>query len=100
YARIKALSDWLNADTGILIVPVAALKRMLPPQSYWETYKLYLNVEEEIDVDKTLMTFVDLGYERVDMVTSPGEFSVRGGIIDIFPVIESYPIRIELFDNE
>src|SRR5690625_7375163 len=41
-----------------------------------------------------------MGYKRVQMVTAPGEFSVRGGIIDIYPMTEKYPIRVELFDDE
>ena len=41
-----------------------------------------------------------MGYGRTDMITAPGEFSVRGGIIDIYPLTESDPIRIELFDTE
>src|SRR5699024_7208717 len=53
-----------------------------------------------IDMDESLSSFVDMGYERVSMVTAPGEFSLRGGIIDIYPVTEAHPIRIELFDDE
>src|SRR5690625_7691396 len=41
-----------------------------------------------------------MGYERAGMVTTPGEFSLRGGIIDIYPVTEEHPVRIELFDEE
>ena len=41
-----------------------------------------------------------MGYVRTEMVTTPGEFSVRGGIIDIYPLTEEIPIRIELFDTE
>ena len=41
-----------------------------------------------------------MGYSRVDMVSSPGEFSIRGGIIDLYPITETDPIRIELFDTE
>src|SRR5699024_11048590 len=43
---------------------------------------------------------IDMGYERVSMVNTPGECSQRGGIIDIYPVTEEHPIRIELFDDE
>ena len=41
-----------------------------------------------------------MGYVRAEMVSTPGEFSVRGGIIDIYPLTESNPLRIELFDTE
>ena len=41
-----------------------------------------------------------MGYVRTEMITTPGEFSVRGGIIDIFPLTEENPFQIELFDTE
>ncbi|MFC7061767.1 transcription-repair coupling factor [Halobacillus seohaensis] len=98
--RIDALSKWLNQDSGILIAPVAALKRIMPPKDYWEHYKLPFRVGEEIDLSQYLERFVSMGYERTDMVSSPGEFSVRGGIIDVYPLTTEYPYRIELFDTE
>jgi len=98
--RIEALTQWLRAESGILIAPIAALKRMLPPPKYWDMYQLIFTVGEEINLDMYLSHLVDMGYERVSMVTTPGEFSVRGGIIDIYPMTEEYPVRIELFDVE
>ncbi|MGM8213040.1 transcription-repair coupling factor [Virgibacillus sp. W0430] len=98
--RIEALTNWLKLDSGILIAPVAALKRILPPLSYWEKYQLPFKVGDSIQMDMYLQAFVDMGYERVEMVTAPGEFSIRGGIIDVYPVTEKYPLRIELFDDE
>lgn len=100
YERIKALTEWMNKETGILIAPVAALKRMLPPEAQWKAHNVFIQDGEQINVEEYLSNFVKLGYDRVDMVTAPGEFSVRGGIIDIYSVIEEHPIRIELFDDE
>lgn len=98
--RIEALTEWTKNKTGILIAPVAALKRILPPQSYWEKYELSFINGEEIDIDHYLLSLVEMGYEHSTMVTTPGEFSRRGGIIDIYPMTEEHPIRIELFDQE
>lgn len=98
--RIKALLNWLESENGILIAPVAALKRMLPPEEYWQQYQLTFHVGEAIDVNSYLETLVHMGYERVDMVTAPSEFSVRGGIIDMYPPAEKHPVRMELFDDE
>src|SRR5699024_11259113 len=77
-----------------------ALKRILPPTDYWARYQLDFQIDKEIDLDTYLSSLVDMGYERVSMVTAPGEFSRRGGIIDIYPVTETHPVRIELFDDE
>lgn len=97
--RIRSLVEWLHGDKGILIVPVAALKRIVPPKHYWELYRLTFAIDMQVDLDKSIQKLFDMGYERVDMVTSPAEFSVRGGIIDVYPVTENNPIRIELFDD-
>ncbi|GGJ57121.1 transcription-repair coupling factor [Virgibacillus salexigens] len=98
--RIESLTAWTRNKSGILIAPVAALKRILPPPEYWNNYQLPFKLGEEIDVEHYLASLVDMGYERASMVTTPGEFSRRGGIIDIYPITEQHPIRIELFDEE
>jgi len=98
--RIEALNKWLKKETGILVAPVQALRRFLPPIEYWKQYELTFTIGEEIDLDTMLRKFVHMGYESASMVTKPGEFSRRGGIIDIYPITEEYPIRIELFDVE
>ncbi|API92319.1 transcription-repair-coupling factor [Virgibacillus pantothenticus] len=98
--RIESLTAWSQKKSGILIAPVAALKRILPPPAYWGKYQLPFKLGNEIDVDHYLTSLIDMGYDRVSMVTSPGEFSKRGGIIDIYPITEKHPIRIELFDEE
>ncbi|TQS75337.1 transcription-repair coupling factor [Ornithinibacillus gellani] len=98
--RMEALMNWTDQQSGILIAPVAAVKRMLPPPSYWSKYQLPLKTGESIQLDSYLTSLVEMGYEHASMVTTPGEFSRRGGIIDIYPITEKFPVRIELFDDE
>ncbi|MGG1680139.1 transcription-repair coupling factor [Neobacillus sp. NRS-1170] len=98
--RIEALNHWSKQQKGILIVPISGLKKILPPKSLWKGYQLSLKIGEDLNIDKMLNTFVQMGYVRAEMVTTPGEFSVRGGIIDIYPLTETNPLRIELFDTE
>ncbi|RDY67252.1 transcription-repair coupling factor [Halobacillus sp. SY10] len=98
--RIDALSQWLSQEKGILIAPVAALKRMMPPKSYWEQSQLPFRVGEEINLDEYLERLVNMGYDRTEMVATPGEFSLRGGIMDVYPLTAEFPYRIELFDTE
>jgi len=98
--RINALSEWNDSEAGVMIVPVAALKRVLPPADYWETFRLTVSLGAEINREKDIKQLVQMGYERTEMVQSPGEFSMRGGILDIYPITEADPIRIELFDDE
>lgn len=98
--RITALTEWSKQDNGVLIAPVAALKRILPPKGYWNDHQLLFKVAQEIEITEYITSLVEMGYERVDMVASPGEFSMRGGIIDMYPITEDNPVRVELFDNE
>ncbi|SDC55457.1 transcription-repair coupling factor [Pelagirhabdus alkalitolerans] len=98
--RIQALSTWLTQQEGVLVTPVAGLKRLLPPMDYWDRFQLDFTVGHAIDLNDYIETLVTMGYERVDMVSNPSEFSVRGGIIDLYPITEEQPIRIELFDDE
>src|SRR5699024_913930 len=78
----------------------SALKRYLPPTSYWKDHLVHLRTEEVIDIEEMIKRLIQMGYERSPMVASPGEFSVRGGIIDVYPITEDHPVRIELFDEE
>ncbi|MDA6151266.1 hypothetical protein OSK18_27650, partial [Escherichia coli] len=92
--RIEALNYWSKYKTGIMIVPMAGLRKILPPPGHWQKYQLSLKIGDEL-TDEQLKNFVRMGYVRSEMVSSPGEFSVRGGIIDIYPLTEADPVRIE-----
>lgn len=98
--RIEALNYWSKSAKGIVIVPIPGLRKLLPPKDVWQKFQLSLNVSDDLDLDETLNTFISMGYQRAEMVSTPGEFSLRGGIIDIYPITESNPVRIELFDTE
>ncbi|WP_449538333.1 transcription-repair coupling factor [Ferdinandcohnia sp. Marseille-Q9671] len=98
--RIEALNYWSHQSKGVIVAPIAGLKRLLPPKQLWGDSQLIFAVGDDIEVDKTLEKLVLMGYERVSMVSAPGEYSVRGGILDIYPLTEEYPVRIELFDTE
>jgi transcription-repair coupling factor (superfamily II helicase) len=98
--RIDALNHWSTKKNGMVIVPMAGLRKVLPPKELWSKFQMTFKIGEEIDVDAVLHRFVSMGYVRAGMVSAPGEFSVRGGIIDLYPLTSSDPIRIELFDAE
>ncbi|MGA4722404.1 transcription-repair coupling factor [Fictibacillus nanhaiensis] len=98
--RIEALNQLSRSFKGVIITPVAGLRRYLPPVEVWKKAGLAFQVGEDIDSDEILKKLVAMGYERSSMVQTPGEFSVRGGIIDIYPLTEKNPVRIELFDTE
>ncbi|WP_137744726.1 transcription-repair coupling factor [Robertmurraya siralis] len=98
--RIDVLNYWSQYDEGIIIVPISGLRKIVPSKSLWKEQQITLKVGEDIDIEAQLLQFVEMGYVRSEMVSSPGEFSIRGGIIDIYPLTEADPIRLELFDTE
>lgn len=98
--RIEVLNALVHGRKGIIIVPLSGLRRLLPPKDLWLASQIELKVGETLDIEQLLKKLIDIGYQRVDMVSSPGEMSVRGGIIDMYPLTEENPIRLELFDTE
>ncbi|TDQ34225.1 transcription-repair coupling factor [Aureibacillus halotolerans] len=98
--RIETLNHLSQGTPGIYVVPVAGLRRLLPPPQLWKASQLHLKTGEDIDLGKALSQLVDMGYDRVGMVSAPGEFSLRGGILDVYPLTEEFPFRVELFDTE
>lgn len=98
--RIDALNQLVRGKARILLVPIAGLRRLLPPKSIWEKYQIQFKVGEDVDLSQLLPMLIEMGYNRVDMVESPGDFSLRGGILDLYSLTEEDPIRIELFDTE
>ncbi|WP_201716462.1 transcription-repair coupling factor [Rossellomorea arthrocnemi] len=98
--RIEVLNKLSQDKLGVFIVPVAGLRKILPPKSMWKSNQIRFQKGQDIDLDEILNQLVQMGYQRTGMVSTPGEFSLRGGIIDIFPLTSQNPVRIELFDTE
>ncbi|MHC5375052.1 transcription-repair coupling factor [Enterococcus sp. LJL120] len=98
--RVITLNALAAEERGIYIVPVAALRKQLPEKNTWQAAHLNWQVGTEIDFDNLPQQLVLMGYERQEMVGRPGEFSIRGSIIDIYPLDTAYPVRGELFDVE
>ncbi|MFT0803848.1 transcription-repair coupling factor [Bacillus swezeyi] len=98
--RLDVLNRLSSGEAPIVVAPAAAVRRMLPPAEVWKESQIQIETGREIDPEKLIQTLVQIGYERTDMVAAPGEFSIRGGIIDVYSLTEDNPIRIELFDTE
>ena len=98
--RLEVLNALSSGKKGVLIVPYAGVRRSVVPVEKWRQAQLTFTVGGDLDRETFLEKMISLGYERVEMVETRGEMSVRGGIIDIFPAYMMHPIRIELFDTE
>ena len=82
---------------GAVITTVDGLMDHLLPLENLKRQCLRVGSGEALDVDKLKVTLTGMGYERVAQVDGMGQFSVRGGIIDIYPLTEDLPFRIELW---
>lgn len=99
--RLEALNFLLDRTrTGFLVVPFMALRSFLPdPESYQENY-LFLTAGDEFPLTNLIEMLVNAGYEQTQRVMTPGEFSHRGDIIDVYPLDAENPVRLEFFGDE
>lgn len=98
--RIATLDYLVRGERGVYVIPVAGMRKMMTPRDLWANYYLEATLGDDIGIEEWLQKLVVMGYSRGQMVTSPGEFALRGGILDIYPPYLESPIRIELFDTE
>ncbi|MCQ2536795.1 MAG: transcription-repair coupling factor [Lachnospiraceae bacterium] len=98
--RMQVVRRLVAGEKCIVIMSLdAAMDKILPKERIAEQV-LSFAVGDEVDTKTLPAKLVSLGYERQDNVSSPGEFAVRGGIIDIFAINDESPTRLELFGDE
>ena len=83
----------------IVITNLMGYLRMLPQKSVQDSLKITLKKDLEISREDLVSTLENLGYQRDSMVTSTGEYAVRGFVLDVFLIDENHPIRIEFFGD-
>lgn len=98
--RLDAMSFLLTKQKGIVISTPQALQYPLPAAINFKANSLTLKVNQVCNLSKICDFLVRCGYKRDDLVANPGEFALRGDILDIYPINIAYPYRIEFFDDE
>ncbi|MDO5490972.1 MAG: transcription-repair coupling factor [Bacillota bacterium] len=98
--RMKALQAAVSGQDCVIIAPVRSAVRKLPPARLFAENTLTFSCGAEVNTDRLAEELTLLGYERVSMIESRGEFAIRGEIIDVFPADSDVPVRIECFDTE
>jgi len=84
----------------VIVVPATtALVRLAPP-SFLAGYTFHFKVKQKLDEARLKAQLTLAGYSHVTQVVSPGEYAVRGGLIDLFPMGSQVPYRVDLFDDE
>ncbi|AVK64410.1 transcription-repair coupling factor [Lactobacillus sp. CBA3606] len=98
--RVQALAALLSPTPVIVVTSVSGARRFLPPVQTFKTAALTLTVGHDIDLEQLQVQLHDMGYIKEKLVARPGDFAVRGSIVDIYPLDADYPLRLDLFDTE
>ena len=98
--RLSTLYQISQNNFDVVIIPIATALLTMPPVSYLAGHTFMLNKGQKLDIDALRHQCAQAGYHHVSQVISPGEFSVRGGLVDLFPMGGVLPYRIDLFDDE
>ncbi|MCL1990089.1 MAG: transcription-repair coupling factor [Defluviitaleaceae bacterium] len=100
FERLQTLKSLTKNPNQIVIANVGAVRRYLTPIEQLADAEVMLKVGTIYEPADLVQKVIRLGYQRVSTVVTVGEFSIRGGIIDIFPKEVEHPLRIEFFDDE
>ena len=98
--RMEIFKSLIEGERCTIVLTVDALLDKIPELSYIKSKIISLKEGDSLDVDKFKSRLVELGYEKTETVEGVGEFAIRGGIIDIFPLTEETPYRIDMWDDE
>jgi len=98
--RIATLFQLPSTQRGVLVVPIATLMQRIAPRSHITGAGLVVKKGQKLDLATEQRRLEAAGYRNVPQVAEPGDFAVRGALIDIFPMGAVEPYRIELFDDD
>jgi transcription-repair coupling factor (superfamily II helicase) len=100
YKRANLLDNILNKQKNIVTVSINSIITRVMPKDRFKESIIELRYGKNYDLNELRSNLIKLKYERVDAIEGVGQFSVRGGIIDVFSPSEANPCRIEFFDDE
>ncbi len=98
--RIRVLSELLSKEGATIITTMGSLMDQLLPLELFREKVIHLTNESPLDLEEMKKRLTAMGYEHTIQVEGEGQFAVRGGILDVFPLTEENPIRIELWGDE
>lgn len=98
--RLATLYSVTRGDCDVLLVPASTAAYRFAPPAYLAAYTFFLQKGETLDADAFRAQLTLAGYTNVSNVVSPGEYSIRGGLVDLYPMGSALPYRLDLFDDE
>ena len=100
FMRANLLNKINDNTQKIVIVHLNSFVKKLPNKKVYIDRKINLKVGDEVNREELIKKLVDIGYKKESVVYDISDFSVRGFVIDVFPITEQNPVRIEFFDNQ
>jgi transcription-repair coupling factor (superfamily II helicase) len=98
--RLYALYRLPELKRGIVLATVTTLQHRLAPRAYVSGFTLLLNAGQNLDLEAFRARLAEAGYRAVSQVMEPGEYAVRGGLVDVYPMGAPAPYRIDLFGDK
>lgn len=98
--RVQAVNALLRDTPAIVVTSVSGARRFLPPVAQFKAARIDLKVGGDVDLADLQVRLHDMGYVKEQLVARPGDYAVRGSIMDIYPLDADYPLRLDLFDTE
>lgn len=98
--RLEALNATLTDKNSIYITNLMGYLRFLPTKKDYKDSVINIKVNDTIEPKELVSRLIDIGYERQSIVTKTGEIAIRGFVVDLFPITEEMPIRIEFFGDD
>lgn len=100
WERLKVIREMLREGKKIIVASIESIASVYILPELYIDYTINLSVGDNVKLDILVEKLIQSGYERVSIVEGKGEFSIRGGILDVYPPISSVPYRVEFFDDE
>ena len=99
-ARVKAMTMLLNDPQAVIVTGIAGVQRYLPPVDSFKNAQLTIDFNHEYELNQLEIQLHQMGYHRNSTVEQPGEFAIRGSILDIYPLDLGQPVRLDFFDTQ
>ncbi len=99
-ARAEVLQALAAGKAPLLVASADALAERVAAQAALDAEATVVNTGERLDLGAFLARLESQGFSRVEFVEEPGELAVRGGLVDVYPFVGEYPVRIELFGDD
>lgn len=100
WERLKVLREIVTDEKKIVVASVESLISAWMPLEYFRDYTFRLKQGDVLEPETLARRLIESGYERSEITEARGQFSLRGGIIDIFSPVATFPVRVELFGDE